>query len=514
MNDFIKRARGFFASRGFSSGLITALVIALVIAANVVIFTLTSLLGLYIYSPVEYNYGTSGAADSVLSEANEKGDKLTVTFLMAKEDIELHNTGKFVHATALSYAERYSFIDVKYVNLLTKMDENGKLVDLTKYQKDLRGEEAQLRTHSIIFSYGEGVEENYRVVTDLYSAAGFADFYNLDSSGNAMAYSGDEMFGSMLAWVLNKEHKTVYFTENHGETVDIALSSLLTAAGYYIDVINLRTTEVPDDAAFVIISNPTNDFERASVGSGVRAEIERLETYLKTGNGGKGGKIYAQIDPYSDRMENLEALLAGYGIELSGKEGEYGYSRELVVDPSEAIAMDGMSFIASFGEGEHSSAIADNVKGYTDGRVLLSQVARLKLGAGAEALLYSSPTSRVLWEGSEVAVGGSFPVAAYSSRDEGEGAVSEIVVLPTVLVANGDIMISEGYSNKGFLYSLLEEVYGANNAIYGTKSVIYDSGALENLTQSGATVYTVILFAIPFALAIVGAIVVIRRKRR
>ncbi len=176
--------------------------------------------------------------------------------------------------------------------------------------------------------------------------------------------------------------------------------------------------------------------------------------------------------------------------------------------------MDGMSFIASFGDGETGSAVADNVRGYTDTRVLLSQAGRLKLDGNAEALLYSSASSRVLWEGAEVAAGGSFPVAAYSYRDEGEGATSEIVVLPTVLIANGDIMISEGYSNKGFLYSLLEEVYGANTAIYGTKSVIYDSGAIENLTRSGATVYTVILFAIPFAIAIVGAIVVIRRKRR
>jgi hypothetical protein len=176
--------------------------------------------------------------------------------------------------------------------------------------------------------------------------------------------------------------------------------------------------------------------------------------------------------------------------------------------------MDGMSFIASFDGGSKSSAVAENVKGYTDTRGLLSQVGRLNLEGNAEALLYSSPTSRVLSEGDEVAAGGSFPVAAYSYRDEGEGAVSEIVVLPTVLIANGDIMISEGYSNKGFLYSLLEEVYGANNAIYGTKSVVYDSGAIENLTQSGATVYTVILFAIPFAIATLGAVVVIRRKRR
>ena len=514
MNKFLKTAGSFFTSRGFSSGVITALVIAIVVVVNIVIYTLSSLLGLYVYSPLSHEYGVTDATEPLFREAEEKGEKVTITFLMAKEDIEQHNTGKFVHKTALSFAEKYSFIDIKYINLLTKMDEDNRIVDLSKYQKDLRGDDVELRTHSIIFSHGEGNEENYRVVTDLYSSAGFADFYALDSKGAALAYSGEEVMASMISWVLNEEHKTVYFTENHGETIDVAFSTLLACAGYYIDVINLRTDEVPDDAALVVISNPISDFERAGEGSGVRAELERLDTYLERGNGGEGGRLYVAIDPYSAKMNNLEALLAEYGITLTGKDGEYGYSRDLVLDPSEAIAMDGMSFIASFAEGEKAGSIAGNIKDYSSGRVLLSQVARLSLDGNAEALLLSSPTSSVLWEGETVDDGGKFPVAAYSSRNEAEGATSEIVVIPTALLSNGDIMISDGYSNKDFLYSMLDEVYGANTAVYGTSSVVYDTGIVENLTQSGATLYTCILLAIPFALAVVGAVVVIRRKRR
>ncbi|MBR2930036.1 MAG: Gldg family protein [Clostridia bacterium] len=517
MNKFLQKAEDVVSSRGFSSGVVTAAVIALVIVANVIIYTLTSLFGLYLYSPTRHDYGITGVTDELFSEAEEKGDKLTITFLMAEDDLKDHVTGMYVLETAKAYAERYSFIDLKFVNLLTKMDEDNRIVDLTKYQTDLRGNETPLRTHSVIFSYGKGNEENYRVITDTYSTAGFADFYSLDSAGTAYAYSGEEVIAAMMAWVLNEEHKVVYFTENHGETIDVAFSNLLSSAGYYVDVINLRKQDVPEDAAFVAISNPISDFESAADGFDYYGEIQRLEKYLKEGNGGRGGSLYVAIDPYSDKLDNLEDLIGEYGITIAGSgESEFGYSRELVLDPSEAIALDSMSFIASYAGSDMAKSISDNVVEYKNGRVLLSEVARLVLDGdkGAESLLVSSSTSRVLWEGNTVDSDGGYDVCAYSSRTEGEGAESKIMVVPSVLLTNGDLMVADGYSNKEFMYSALSEIFGSSTAIYGTKSVQYDSGIVENLTQSTAAVFTVLLLAIPVALTAVGVIVVVRRKRR
>ena len=510
----MKKAKGFFASRGFSSGVVTALVIAMVIVANIIIYTLTALFGLYIYSPLERDYGITGVTDSLFREAEEKGETLTVTFLSAKDDVRNHVTGSYVLETAEAYAEKYSFVDLKFVNLLTKMDDDNKIVRLEKYQTDMRGNPVELRTHSIIFSYGEGSEENYKVLTDTYSTAGYADFYTLDNSGTAYAYNGEEVFAAMMSWVLHEEHKVVYFTENHGETIDVSFSNLLASAGYYVDVINLRNEWVPtgedSEVAFVAISNPISDFEKAE-GSDYKAEIQRLESYLD-----KGGKLYVAIDPYGPRLDNLEGLLAEYGIVLSGKDGEYGYSRELVVDPSEAIAIDGMSFIASFGTGTTASAISNNFKEYTSGRVLLSEVAKLELDSskGAEALLLSSPSSRILWEGDTVSESGNYAVCAASTKDEAGGLKSTVFVSPTVLMTNADLLVAGGYSNKDFMYSTLHELFDSATAIYGTKSIMYDSGIVENLTQRSATVYTVILLLIPVALAVTGAVVVIRRKRR
>lgn len=538
MNKFLKKAEGFVTSRGFSAGVVTAVVIALVIVANIIIYTLTSLFSLSLSSPIKRDYGITGVTDGIFAAAEEKSDKeqVTITFCMAESDLEVHTTGKYVLATARAYANRYSFVKLRFVNLLTQMDENGVFVDdLEKYKTstpscdmhadanndaacDECGEPTELRTHSVIFEHTGG---NFRVLTDAYSTAGFANFFTLDSQGSLYAYSGEEIIGAMISWVLqrNDQRKTVYFTENHGETVDVTFGNLLTAAGYYIDTVNLRTVNPEEDlkdAAFIVISNPTTDFGRAAEGSGIHSELERLETYLKKGNDGKGGKLYVSIDAYSDKLENLEAFLEGYGISLAGGEGKYGYSRELVVDPAESRATDGTSFNARFADGATSNKVVAKFAAYNTGKVLMSQVSRLKLdpSRGAEAMLLSSSTSRTVRDGAVTDTAGEYAVAAYSSRSEGGEATSEVFVVPSVLMTNSDILLSSGYSNRNYIYALLDEIYDADTAIYGARSIVYNSGAVENLTQRTATVYTVILIAIPVALAAVGAVVVIRRKRR
>lgn len=518
MNKFLKKAEGFVASRGFSAGVVTAVVVAIVIVANIIIYSITSLFGLSLSSPVKRDYShISEGTEKLLAPMEEKGDKVTITFCMSREDLEVHVTGKYVLATADAFDKKYDFIELRFINLLTQMDEDGKLVkNLADYKTDMRGQPTELRTHSVIFEHEGG---NYRVLTDLYSSAGFSDFFTIDSTGTAYAYSGEEVIAAMTSWVCkrNDERKTVYFTENHGETVDATFGSLLTSAGYYIDTVNLRTVgKVPEDAAFLVISNPTTDFERAAEGSGVYTELECLEEYLKSGNGGRGGKLYVSIDPYADRLDNLEEFLDGFGIGLAGREGEFGYSRELVIDPAESRATDGMSFNAYYGSGEVSNRVISKFADANTGKLLMSQVSRLELDSarGAEALLVSSPTSRAICEGETLDKEGGYAVAAYSSRSEGDGAVSEIFVVPSVLMTNSDILLSGGYSNRNYVYALLDEIFEADTAIYGAKSIVYQSGAVENLTQRAARIYTVILLAIPAIIAAAGAFVVIRRKRR
>jgi hypothetical protein len=49
---------------------------------------------------------------------------------------------------------------------------------------------------------------------------------------------------------------------------------------------------------------------------------------------------------------------------------------------------------------------------------------------------------------------------------------------------------------------------------YGCRSVIYNEQILENLTMGEARTYTAFILAIPVIIAIVGAVILIRRKNR
>lgn len=518
MSKFKDKLKGAFSSRNLTSSATAALIIAVIVVLNVIIYTLTSVFGLYLFSPTTYDFSLSGATDELFREAEEDGTEVTVTFCMAENELEMNSRGAFVLRTARRYAEKYPFIKLRFVNLLTSMDKDGNIVDLSHYKTDMRGSETPtpMTSSSVIFSSGEGNMENYRVITDTYSTDGFADFYAVDEQGYAYSYYGEEIIGSMIAWVLHREHKVAYMTANHSETVDSVFANQLASAGYYVDVINLKKEEVPDDAGLVIISNPTSDFERSREGSDVRTELDRLESYLKDGNDGRGGCLYVSIDPYADKLPVLEGFLSERGITVMGAKSEYGYSRDVVVDAGGGVTLDNLSFVATMADGKVAGAMAERFAAYTSSSVLLSNASRLGIdpALGAEALLISSENSVAMRGNEAVDRGGSYAVAAYSEREEEDGARSRVFVVSSVLLTNADVLIANGYSNKEFIYSLLEVAFDGEVGIYGTRRIVFDTTIVEGLTQKMAGVYTAILVAIPVALAVVGTVVCIRRKNR
>lgn len=513
MSKFTNKLRSALSSRSLTSGTVTALVIAVLVVLNVLIYTLTSVLGLYLYSPLSYDFSLSGATDELFRRAEDEGREVEITFCMAESELEVHSRGAFVLKTARNYAEKYDFVKLSFVNVLTSMDKDGNIVDLTKYKTDMRGGEMPITPSSVIFSSGEGDMENYRVITDTYSTDGFADFYAIDERGYAYSYYGEEIIGSMIAWVLTPEHKVAYMTSNHGETVDSVFANQLASAGYYVDVINLRKEEVPEDAGLVIISNPTSDFERSST---VRAELDRLATYLESGNGGEGGCLYVAIDPYADELLALEEFLVSRGITVSGEKGKYGYSRDVVVDSGSGVTLDNLSFVANIAGGKMARAMAERFAPYTTSSVLMSEASRLIVDhtLGAEALLVSSENSVAMRGESRADSDGTYAVAAYSEREEENGAHSRVFVVSSVLLTNADVLIANGYSNKEFIYSLLEVAFDGEVGIYGTRRIVFDNTIVEGLTQKTAGIYTAILIAIPVLLAAVGAVVCIRRRNR
>ena len=407
--------------------------------------------------------------------------------------------------------DRYpDFIELDFVNIITKRNDKGELVSLSKYQTDMRGNETLILKNSVIFESGR----NYKVVTDLYSSSGYSNFYTTDSKGYTTSYNGEEIMAAMISWVLHDEHKTAYLTSAHSEQVDASFANMLSAAGYYLDIINLRNTKVlpdSDDIGLIIISNPQSDFERAAEGSGITSEIEWLEKYVND----YGGSLYVSLDPYVRKLPVLEGFLKKYGLEFSVTESDGTVLRNIVKDPNNAITTDGFTLVASHAEGELSGAIANKMNAYTDGRVILREASALTLTGNAKPLLVSSASSVCETGGAVTSTGGGYTIAAYS---EGEanfyGERGRILLIPSIYAAASDALVANGYSNKEFLYASFEVLFGAEGLPYGCTPVLYESTTLENLTMGTAKLYTALILALPVSLGVVGGVITIRRKNR
>ena len=505
MSNFKNKAKAFFGTDGFSSATLTTAIIAVTLAVNVLFYVLTISLGLYIVPKEKDETTLSGATDTLFEQAINDKRKVKISFCYPEEDLKTHDTGAFVYKTALEFQKRYpEFIEIEYINIITKRNSKGEMVNLSAYQKDMRGNDTPIYRSSVIFESTTATKHNYIVITDTASAVGFSNFYTLNSSGEATSYSGEEFMAAMISWVLQDEHKTAYLTTSHSEQADVSFANLLSAAGYYIDVINLKESEVPEDAGLVVISNPRSDFERAAEGSSVRTEIERLDSYVKG-----GGNLYVTLDPYVKRLAVLESFLSECGISFSVLANESGYHRNIVKDSNNAITADGFTLVADYAEGDVSSAIEQRVDFFTDGGVIIREASALELSAGAKPLLISSSASVCEADGKTTSTDGKYCVAAYN--DIGEGRV---MVVPSIYISVADALITNGYANKEFLFASFEYLFGAKGMPYGCRAVLYDTQTLENLTMGTARLYTAIILAIPTAIAVVGSVIIIRRKNR
>ena len=502
MNKYKQKFTSYLKGREFPSNITTAMIISAVVLVNVIIYTLTSQLGLYIYKPETADLSISDASDEIFEAAINRGLHVTVTFCMYEDSLDAHTTGVYVHETAKRFAERYpTLIGLRYVNPITQLDSEGSFVDLSVYKYDGRGNENAILESSVIFECGS----NYKVVTDAVTSAGYADFFTLDSSYTPTSYSGEVTFASMVRWVLTDEHKVAYFTVGHGETASIDLYKTLVYAGYYVEEINLRNTKLDvtkflSDAGLVVISNPTTDFERAAEGSGVKTEMERLKAYAEA-----GGSFLVTLDPLARKMPNLNAFLADYGMAIAT---DADGASLVIKDSYNAIPTDDFTVVVEYATGESATSVAANIPG--DKRVILRNCAPIALSGNAEPMLVTSEHA-VAYSGEDVYNrDGNYAVAAHAVADNG----SRLFFMPSVFFTAADAMVSAGYSNKDFLLSLADEYYGMGDMPYGCRSVYYDSSTLENITMSSVRVYVAVALAIPAVLAVFGTAVIIRRRNR
>ncbi len=480
------------AAKSYSgiSGATIALFIAILFVFNAAFYALATRYSWYAYTRASYEHEIGDVSYSYLGELDTAGREVKIRFCRAPDQIDADVAGRLAHETAKQLAARHEFITLEYINIYT---EPGK-VEKYLYEYDESGErvetENRITTESIIFDSG-----------DEYMVQSLSSFYHLTEEGSVLAYNGEEVMLSMIRWVLSGEHETVYFTANHGESSGAGFYNLLVCAGYRVQEINLTLEEIPSDAAMIVISNPKYDFEKAAAGSGIVAEIDKLQRYLAD-----GGRLFVSLDALLGDLPHLDALLSSFGLVRE---------HATVRDVSEAVSSDGLALLTRFASGETASAIASSIDRYSDGRVVLREASPIEIsepanGARVEALLVSAPGSAAYANGEQVSSSGSYPLAALSVNAAG----GSIFLSASIYLTAEDLLRSDAYANGEFLYALLSRMLGTDVPL-GCTTLSFDNERIEGMTMGVVHAWSIILVAaVPIAVLCVGNVIRVRRKNR
>lgn len=507
MNKFKQKFTSYLKGQGFSATVLVAIIIAAVVLVNVIIYTVTAVIPRQNGAGGSDDFTISDSSDALFEPYIASGERVTLTFCSYEDVVSTHTTGSSVLKTAREFEKNYpGFVTLRFVNAVTKLDSDGKSVaeELEIYKNEGKN---IIDETTVIFS----TESRYRVITDLYTAQGYSNFYTLDDQKMITSYNGEEMIASSILWVLTENHGVAYMTVGHGETANITLYNILTAAGYEVRDINLRKSEIPEDAELLIISNPTADFERAAEGSSIVAEYDRLRAYQR-----RGGHFFIALNSYAKALPVLEGFIADFGISISkNDDGE----KLLIKDSANAITTDGFTLVADYADSTLASDMQAKITERTDssGAVVIRNVVALGLDSakpGAMPLLLSSSSSVCEAAGSTVSSDGNYVIAAASTLQNDMADEAKMFVMSDGMLTSGDAIVSNGYSNKDFLYSLFDVFYEKGDMPYGCGAIVLQTQILENLTMGDARAYAAVLLLIPVAIAATGAVLLRRRKNR
>lgn len=465
--------------------LITAAFALLVIVCNLLLYFLANTFGWYVASFDRQYFTLTGATDAYFSAVNPDGRDVDLYFCMPEDKLRANATYERIFDTAKQFDDRYAWLHVGF------LDQYYDYETLSRYASD-NGTEI-----------GENAVIAVNRLSDRSSVRDLSDFYlfdKTDSSSDEMIFVGEKTVASLVARVMRtaEEGRTVCFTVGHGETATSSFESLLTSAGYEVSPVDLSATGVPDSCDVLLICNPSYDFieyaDRHTV-----SEISRLRDYLAG-----GGTVFCFRSPEIPALPRLDDCLSSYGMEVTGG--------TLIKDSSDAVGTLGTSLLL-----RESDPLAEKMN--AEGRrTVFSGVGAVRIadalpsGVNVTPLLYTSSSAAEYANGGKIS---SAPAEGYIAAARADVTGNGKFYLFSASSWGESFMLDTGgYANESLFYALLTEATGKVMPA-GCGTVVLNAYPLENLSTGRAnTLFICLTFALPACVAIAGAIVCFRRRRK
>lgn len=371
--------------------------------------------------------------------------------------------------------------------------------------------------------------ERYRIIkmTDIFSTEVNQSLYS------QLAMYGSTYYNNLTGSNLATEMTSAIYTVTSESSVEIAvlgshgaqtangenselagLKSLLSKNNYtFTDIANPLTDEIPEDAPFVLIYQPTEDY--------TADEITKLSNFLI--NGGSYGKNLIYVASAAQpELPNLEQFLSEWGIgvlPLVGYDETNYYS-----SPSYLVSQPADSDYTSNYDAASTVIYPDVYRlarrtFETESRRYTTQI----------VTSYDTTVGRPVeadqnWKAAEATESGPFDLilmgSAYDSKGDGEKTdESHIVYFGGTYFLNQQILSADSIYNSTLTLNIFNGISGANETTetvnISPKVISANSFSSQLINNSAPTVmYIVFVGIIPVGLIAAGIIIWNRRRKR
>lgn len=493
MNSFYKSKHFRYGSAATA---FTCAFIAVVIVFNVIFTALAGKYMWYIDMTEEEVFSLSEATRDLMSDVDAE-----VNIYFASEPDELmegtySSLMKYVYTTALQLEAEYPNINVECKDVVKNR----------AFFEPFRSTAAtNILTTSVVMESGGEVR-----------VFGYEHFFIVDEDGETIwAYNGEKKFMSGILQVTSAEVPVVYFTTEHGEDLDgaVSLANLFTENGYEVRSINLAKEEIDEDARIIVVNDPVYDFVGAEAGEDEANEINKLDAFLDN-----FGCLMVFADPdHAGKLTNLSEFLEEWGIAFTPD--------TYVKDLDHSMTSDGLAVLAQYSTDTLGASLysdlVDNlstppktVSRYTMPiEILWEDGGSLSGTRQVSPVLTSYDSSSAVQNGTAVGKG-SYNLMTLSRETrviDNEYYFSYVLVSGSADFAASNYIYSNAYANADILSSTMS-ITGRERTLADIDYKVFDDTELE-ITTAQANNWTLALVTVlPVAAAVAGLVIWVRRK--
>ena len=393
-------------------------------------------------------------------------------------------------------------IDVRYVD----MDVDPDIIN--QYKKFYNGD---IERGSIIVSSGERV--SVISSTDVMNMI-TPDQYTAQTTGEyKFKFTGESTITSAItnvcdahpvktAFAMTMNGASLFDAQSYGSAVNAFENELLAKNGYECSDIDIATDEIkPEDYDMVVVFAPSVDFSEDI--------IKKLSDFLY--NGGKYDRNLIYVpDVSKTNLPNIEAFLADWNIKVENEiicDAKYNigapYIVALKVDDSEAV-------------GTLPNEKLPIVSPYTRALTELSKnngnIVKSLISSYDEAYTVS-PTDMNEVISEQVTKTAVMLSQKQTSEDFNVYTSSVLVMGSPDIMDSRIIMQNTTYNNANVIISALNQIAGKENgAVILEKSLQYS--AIAPSTGQAKVIQIIVVWIIPFIIATIGVMVLLRRRNK